>query len=524
MSLIKCEICEREFENYRGLSSHIKRKHIINSKEYYNKYLKKENEGICPECGKETNFYRISFGYRKFCSEKCAQNSNETRKKFEETCLKTYGEISPSKNKKVREKTEDTNIKKYGFKNVSQNPEIKEKIEKTFIKKYNCKTSLLDDNIILKGKLTMIDKYGEDHPSKMISVKNKKKLNYLKKYIVILNEILNKNNLELLNKYTGGSRSELKIKCKICKFKFTSCQFNLSQGSKCPNCFPKCKSIGEIELSEFIKSVESSEIIENSRKIINPYELDAYIPDKNIAIEFDGLYWHSEYKIKDKRYHLNKTELCKKKNIQLIHIFEDEWMYKKDIVKSRLKQLLNINTTKRINVENYEIKEIDSKIKNEFLNKHHIQGEDKSNVKLGAFYNSKLISVMTLYRNIDDIYELSRLCLNFNYHIPEISSKLLEYFKNNYQWKEIYSYVDRGWFEGNLYYKIGFELDSVIEPNYWYIKGRNRIHGFNLRKKPNEPKDIPEWILRSKEGYHRIWDCGHYKFKIINRKELNKYD
>jgi len=86
----------------------------------------------------------------------------------------------------------------------------------------------------------------------------------------------------------------------------------------------------------------------------------------------------------------------------------------------------------------------------------------------------------------------------------------------NYEWKEIFSYADRRWSNGDLYYKLGFELDSITKPNYWYSnRNLNRIHRFNLRKKPNEPKDIPEYIIRSKEGYYRIWDCGHLKFKIV---------
>jgi hypothetical protein len=121
-------------------------------------------------------------------------------------------------------------------------------------------------------------------------------------------------------------------------------------------------------------------------------------------------------------------------------------------------------------------------------------------------------------KNIENIWELNRFCSNYNYHIPGIASKILSYFKKNYEWKEIFSYADRRWSDGNLYYKLGFELDLTTKPNYWYVKGLNRIHRFTLRKKSEEPKDIPEWVLRSKEGYHRIYDCGHYKFVLINNK------
>jgi len=158
------------------------------------------------------------------------------------------------------------------------------------------------------------------------------------------------------------------------------------------------------------------------------------------------------------------------------------------------------------------------------LNVYHLQGEDKSVIKLGAFYNEELISVMTFSHgsisrkklNFEDLWELSRFCSNSNYHIPGIASKLLTYFKRNFQWYKIFSYADRRWSQGELYYKLGFKLDSVTKPNYSYVKNNTRIHRFSLRKKYNEPKDIPEWVLRQKEGYYRIWDCGHYKFKLTN--------
>ncbi len=326
-----------------------------------------------------------------------------------------------------------------------------------------------------------------------------------------IDEILSKNTLELINEYNGGSRSELIIRCKNCGKEFITCQFNLSQGyGKCPSCFPINQSKGERDIINFLKTFNIKNISTKNKFVIQPYELDIYLPTFNIAIEYNGLYWHSEEKI-NKNYHLNKTELCESKNIQLIHIFEDEWLFKKEIVKSRLKQILNLNSDlTKIYSEECEIKEISTEIKNEFLEKYHLQGFDSSNIKLGAFYNDELVSVMTFSKgNIskdsesnENIYELSRFCSNYNYHIVGIVSKLLSYFKNNFKWEEIYSYADRRWSKGNLYYKLGFELDNIIETNYWYTNGIYRTPNFNLH---------------TKEGYYRIWDCGYYKFKLSNK-------
>ena len=158
------------------------------------------------------------------------------------------------------------------------------------------------------------------------------------------------------------------------------------------------------------------------------------------------------------------------------------------------------------------------------LNKFHIQGKDISRIRLGAFYNNVLLSVMTFSvpniskgsKNKKDVWELNRFCSDYNYHIPGIASKFLTCFKRNYDWKEIFSYADRRWSNGNLYYKLGFNLEHITKPNYWYTKGYVRIHRFNLRKKPTEPKEISELILRYNEGFRRVWDCGNLKFIIIN--------
>jgi len=557
---MNCEICNRECKNYSSLSQHLK-KHNISPNEYYDKYLKKENEGICG-CGKYTKFQRLSTGYRKFCSYYCARNSKETKEKFKNTCLEKYDSISPIQNENIKNKRIQNNIKKFGVDYIQQTYEFKRKVEETNLKKYGNKCSLMNDEVQEKRKNTMIRKHGVENPFENHDILNKRKLTYVKKYDVdnpmknceikdkqrktVFNKYnveysfhnekareKNKNNfllklnkqLQYLNLKINGiynnSFDECEWECLICHSKFNQTWQHIQKGFKCLTCYPRNQGYSkyEKEILEFVNSL-NLKTIDNDRFLIKPLELDIYIPSKNLAIEFNGLYYHSEkFKI-NKNYHLNKTEICNKNNIRIIHIFEDEWIFKQEIVKSRLKQILSVNNSKRIHARKCIIKEISPKIKNKFLDLFHIQGCDRSNIKIGAFYNDELVSVMTFShgniskgsKNIDGIWELSRFCSNYDYHIPGIASKLFTYFKRNYEWKEIFSYADRRWSQGNVYFKLGFKLDSITKPNYWYVKGLNRIHRFNLRKKSNDPQDIPEWILRSKEGYHRIWDCGHLKF------------
>jgi len=279
-------------------------------------------------------------------------------------------------------------------------------------------------------------------------------------------------------------------------------------------------------------------IITNDRTILKPYEVDILLSDYKLCIEYCGLYTHSHdvlektrKTITDKKYyHLYKLNECNKHGYNLITIFEDEWLFKKDIVKSMLRQKLGLNTSIAINGRDCTISEITPNAKRDFLNKFHIQGNDKSEIILGAFSkHSELVAVMTFSKpNIakgsrikkEGHWELNRFCTNANYRVRGIASKLLKYFQRNYEWTYIYSFADRRWSSGDLYYKLGFALENdplKIKPNYWYIDTNNlkRTHRFALRlTKKNNPKRMTEQMYRVSQGYGIIYDCGNLKFSI----------
>jgi hypothetical protein len=224
----------------------------------------------------------------------------------------------------------------------------------------------------------------------------------------------------------------------------------------------------------------------NTRKIISPLELDVFIPSHNIAIEFDGLYWHSELH-KPSNYHLNKTELCEKQGIQLIHIFEDEWRDKRDIIKSRLKNILGL-TNNKIFGRKTQIKEVNSIDAKEFLNKNHIQGNVNSSIKIGLYLNNELVSLMTFGKGRialggdSNQYELLRFCNKLDTSVIGGADKLLKYFIKTYKPKDIISYADRRWSQGDLYEKLGFDNTHNSSPNYWYIINNKRKYRFGFRK------------------------------------------
>ena len=468
---------------------------------------------------KETNTKRYGNDWKKVLDELSEQGME-----------RIHGERRALQIQKFLKKAQNTYFKKTGYNSPFENPEVQESIKITNKKNTGYDNVMKCPEIAKKAGVSMKETW------KKQEVRQKHQDAYIKKFIPRLLQFLNDvAYLELLEEYQNAHYQH-KWKCLKCKYIFTKNWNDIQQGFTCPNCRPYVSKLEkyktEKEVADFIQTL-NFDIVRGNRSFINPYELDILIHSKKIAIEYCGLFWHNEDKIKETRkniedptkYHLFKLEQCNKLGYNLITIFEDEWIFKKDIVKSRLKNLLGVNDGQRIHARKCIIKEIDPTIKNEFLDKFHVQGKDNSTIKLGAFYNNELISVMTFGKgNIskgskskDGVWELNRFCSDYNYHIPGIASKLLAYFKRNYEWTEIFSYADLRWSNGNLYNKLGFKYSGHTGVNYWYIKRYQRIHRFNLRKTKNDPKDIPEWVLRQSEGYLTIWDCGSLKFKLINK-------
>lgn len=303
---------------------------------------------------------------------------------------------------------------------------------------------------------------------------------------------------------------------------------NHLSGKGCPSCACIC-SKQENELIDWIKS--NFELVRNSRNIINPLELDIYIPEKKIAIEYNGLYWHNENQ-KDKDYHLLKTESCLKKGIRLIHIFEDEWIRKPEIVKSRLLNIFG-KSKYRFYARKCDIREVPVDIEKIFLDKNHIQGYTKSIVCYGLYLNNILISIMSFsnkrkstgYTPIDGDYELLRFCNFKNFSVVGAASKLLKHFIKVYKPNEIISFCDRRWSEGDLYEKLGFTFSHNSIPSYFYIVNGERKHRYGFRKselirKYNCPETMSEKEFCFQNKWYRIYDCGT-KLYILDCSKLN---
>jgi G:T-mismatch repair DNA endonuclease (very short patch repair protein) len=284
----------------------------------------------------------------------------------------------------------------------------------------------------------------------------------------------------------------------------------------------------EIEIGELLSSLGVNFTTSN-RSILNGKEIDILIDDIKLGIEFNGNIHHTEsFGGKDRKYHINKTIGANNNGYNLIHIFSDEWRNKRDIVINKLTNLVRCFNGVSLGGRQCKIKEIQTTLKNEFLDTYHIQGHDSSTIKLGAFLNDELVGVMTFSDKRNGVYDLSRFATNYSYKISGLGSKMLKHFIKNYEPKSIISFADRRWTlnsENNLYVKMGFKLINTLKPDYRYYHPNNhtesRDHKFGFRKQiltkkyPNKlDMSMTEGEMVKILGYDKIWDCGLFKYEL----------
>lgn len=221
--------------------------------------------------------------------------------------------------------------------------------------------------------------------------------------------------------------------------------------------------------------------------------------------------------------------------IKIIILFEDE-LNDVSLITSKLTHYAHNSSVSSIHARQCEVRLCTNLEKKALLDANHVQGNDISHVAYGAYYNNLLVAVMTFAKprvalgqkgNVDrtGMWELSRFCTDVNHRIPGIASKLLTHFKRNHAWKQIYSYADKRWSTGNMYYKLGFELMANNPPDYFYVINGERKHRWNYRKDilkntlENYDPTATEYQNMVDHGYWRVWDCGTLKFSITNKSE-----
>lgn len=467
-----------------------------------------------------------------------AVHASDIKDKTRNTMIERYGVENPAKNPALIAKAQQTSIIKYGFKygvhsvegkrkqlatmneryggHSSTSMLIKRKIISTVLKRYGVENIMHDKSTIEKLKTYFLDKYGVENPAMIDDVRSR---------IGIMAFSKNTERLERVGCTKISCNGRTINITGPCGHEFnilnSTISWRLNMGHEiCTICNPIISntSVAEREVLAFVKSIFFDDVISGYRGLGK--ELDIYIPSKNIAIEFNGLYYHSDIH-RDKNYHLEKTRLCNDNGIRLYHIWEDEWRDRRDVVKSHIINMIGVNHRK-IYARKCVIKNISRKVTKKFIEKYHIQGYKSHNWSFGMFYGDELVEVMTFQNKNPDEIELNRLCSSCS--VIGGFSKLLKYallhIKPMAQDCKIVSFCDISKFGGESYETVGFTKVDVLKPDYKYTDFENRYNKRNFRllslrnmgidTSGRTEKDIVTYDL----GLSRIYDCGMIKYEM----------
>jgi hypothetical protein len=374
----------------------------------------------------------------------------------------------------------------------------------------------------VKKEKTLIKNYGENvtNPLKSDLIKNKVFRNVIDKKKKRYRDV---DFLEILPNYNYRIKCDRGEKHDFIINRYLLYERKMKNFTLCTVCDnPKDinKSSYEFDVATFIER-NDVRFLRGDRRF--GFEMDIFLPDYNIALEINGLYHHSEL-FKDTKYHLDKSLKCLEEGIQLLHIWEDEYLFKRDIVKSIILNRLG-KIENKIYARQCEIKVVDdSKLVKEFLDNNHIQGYCQNSIKLGLFYNTELVSLMTfgkrmIKKNVE--FELLRFCNKINLNIIGGASKLFNYFKSNYQFDELISYSDFRLFDGKMYETLGFVKQHLSDPEYYWCKNLERYHRSTFMKhklvKEGFNKNKTEVEIMHERGYYRVFGCGEYRWEYKKR-------
>jgi len=472
-------------------------------------------------CGKNSpKFRQFKSGYWEFCSLECSGQSPTRVTKIQKTTNDRFG----VGRKAIVARAAKNNMMKYGVEYTTQTDNFKQKAKITKLERYGDENYCNYEAI----KQTNLAKYGVEYTTQATEVKKKMRTSILERndgklpcqkhlnhdIIAQLNDFdtinqRNKNGegIEQIADSLGVTPRAIRIKFEINNIEPIFY-------------FPGNKSKEQDRLQLFIESF-GFDCIKNTKKIIAPKEIDIYIPTLNLAIEYNGNYFHSfssEETPEQKNKHNQKRLNCEAKGLRLIQIWEDDWLNKQDIVKSIIRRAIG-KTPNSIGARQTTIIFPTKKETEVFVNTHHIQGHIRYKHSIGlSDKNGNIIQLMTFGKprwSKLAKWEILRLVTHSDYRVIGGAEKLLKAAKDHWLDSDsIITYSDNLLFTGETYKKLGFVLHHESSPSYFYWKkgisySRFQFQKHLLKKKlSNFSPQLSESANMFNNGYRRYWDCG----------------
>lgn len=309
--------------------------------------------------------------------------------------------------------------------------------------------------------------------------------------------------------------------------KFQSRPNDVQQGHWCPKCGHRTSKT-QLEIAEYVKSIiQDSVVINDTNTIKSPkgrsLELDIFIPSRMVAIEFNGLIWHSSWSSKNKaNTHLNKAMACRAAGVSLLAVFEDEWKNKQELIKAMIRHRLGIYHRK-IRASKLQVVHFSkNKDFSWFFERNHIDGHARGKFAIGLLHDNQLVSCMSFRVNFNGEMEICRFASDYDFHVYGAASKLLGEFRKLHT-NPLVTFSNNRIGKGDVYLKLGFQLIQENNPSYWYTDGYSRIWRFKckrnnspeiLSKYPTEREQALAGIFSNGKPMYRIYDYGHRKWLL----------
>lgn len=320
----------------------------------------------------------------------------------------------------------------------------------------------------------------------------------------------------------AGSGERVRWKCAKSHLWFATVKDRATRGTGCPSCYGHVfVSRGETEVADFIRQILPSELdVQRSVRSLIDGELDIFVPSQNIAVEYNGVFWHSEGAGKDRRYHQKKMAACSAVGIQLIQVWEDDWESRRPIVERMLAHKLGLSALPSVPARVTTAETLTLAETRAFLDENHIQGFASGSYYIGLRRSSGDVVAAMVLKQIGNDLRLERYATSAR--VPGGQSKLIAYADREIRdWERLITFADRSVSDGGLYLASGWKEDRVLPPDYSYLVGRQRVHKFRYRLKRfrDDPTlifedGLSESQLAALNGLSRIWDSGKIRYVL----------
>lgn len=495
--------------------------------------------------------------------------SEDGKAKCREGMLRNHGVSTPMESPELKAKAYESNVANHGGVHSSAVPEVKAKIRDTQVAKYGDWFSATEygrnviraanrekfgvdeffnsEHFATVSRESLIARYGVDNYAKtaeyrakvaatnMIRYKADHYLHsdaYRQNIISRYNQLFPNSGCTVLSM---GGKNNVTYRCDTCgavcveQMQFIMHRAYQNQAA-CTVCNPKNpeSSFEEQELREYIESL-GFHTGHYARGFIGGYGADIVVEDRKVIIEYDGIGWHNE-RFKSANYHLDKTITARECGYRMVHVFSDEWIERRQIVKSRLAAILGCNASRRVYARKCGIVTMPPSDAREFFERNHIQGSCNASVAYGLTDKcGKVVAAMSFGQSRFEkagTVELLRFCNILGTHVVGGASRLFRHYLDEHpKVGRIVTYADARWSgDESMYCKIGFEFDGMSDPGYYYVVGNRRQNRMKYQKHKlladsTDPSEagLTEHEIMMKRGVFRIYDCGNYRY-VWNRE------